>query len=367
MSQTSDSNAIYLTQIHQLKNLQKVDDEIHEIEKSLEKGPKELEKVEARFAQVQEIRNKIQDKLDHMQKQKQQLTRESEEEYERQKKSKDKLMATGNEREYNAVTREIDNIEKSAQGRERELTAIQEELNTQNAMLDETQKEYVDLQVEVESLRSKIEKNQAEADRSLKKLRKRRTECTQDISRPILLRYEFIRERLEHPVIVALKDPICPSCHISVPPQTYNDLLRGGQIMSCPNCQRLIVSYEAYIEDDEEAKQQAAIEKELERQKEQASAKTSHRKTSSGRSAALDKDYNKEDRDEVEFGHTSDDEMDDDMRMVNHIIETDLDNLSRSAGISDLTDMPETTGLTDLGGDSESSDKDDMRPVNHID
>ena len=128
--------------------------------------------------------------------------------------------------------------------------------------------------------------------------------------------------------------------------------------MSCPNCQRLIVSFEAYIEDDEEAKKQAAIEKELERQKEQASAKPSHRKASSGRSAALDKDYSKDDRDEVEFGHTSDDELDDDMRLVNHIVETDLDNLSRSADISDLTGMSETTGLTDLGGDSESSDKD---------
>ena len=77
-------------------------------------------------------------------------------------------------------------------------------------------------------------------------------------------RYEFIRERLDHPVIVAVKDGICTGCHIAVPPQTFIELQRGQQIMSCPNCQRLIF-WDKHFEEEapdqvnaEEASKEAA-------------------------------------------------------------------------------------------------------------
>ena len=54
------------------------------------------------------------------------------------------------------------------------------------------------------------------------------------------MRYEFIRVRLEHPVIVAVTDGICSGCNIAVHPQSFIELQRGQQILSCPNCQRLI-------------------------------------------------------------------------------------------------------------------------------
>ncbi len=359
MSQISDTRKIYLAQIHQLKTLQMVDDEIHKINKTLEKGPQELEKLEASFKAVDDRRSHILEKLEHLQKQQKELERTTADEAERLKKSKEKLMAAGNEREYNAATSEIDSIEKMSQPRDDERLALQDELNTQNTMLEETDKEYQNLKAQVEQKRADVEKTQNDAAKSLKKLNKTREENTQNISRPILQRYEFIRERLEHPVIVALKDAICPSCHIAVPPQTYNDLLRGGQIMSCPNCQRLIVSFEDFIEDDEAAKQKAAEEREQE--KDQAAAgKPVHR----GRSAALEsREYSKDDPDEVGFGPGTEEQLDDDLHMGN-TIENDLDVYSRSADISDLTGMSETAGLDGLGGlgtdEADKSSDDDL-------
>ena len=60
------------------------------------------------------------------------------------------------------------------------------------------------------------------------------------ISPPVLSRYEFIRNRLRHPVIVPVEAGICSGCHIAIPPQVFIDLQRGNHIMSCPNCQRLM-------------------------------------------------------------------------------------------------------------------------------
>lgn len=50
-----------------------------------------------------------------------------------------------------------------------------------------------------------------------------------------------------------LENYICPSCHIAIPPQDFNEMLRGEHIMSCPNCQRLIVWRDDFLADDPEA------------------------------------------------------------------------------------------------------------------
>ncbi len=350
MPQTSENRDIYLSQVHQLKQLQKVDDIIYDEKKVLEQAPKDLKELEDRFARVEQQRNHIQEKLAHLREQELRVKRETEEESERLRKSKDKLMASGNEREYNAVTREIDALEKMAQPREDERVRMLDELKTQTALFEENEQEYVDLRTQVESRRVSMEETLKKAGARLRQLDRDRVACSREIPKPIFQRYEFIRERLEHPVIVALKDCICPSCHIAVPPQTYNDLLRGGQIMSCPNCQRLIVSYEDYIADDPEEQARAAAERES------MGSRPGHKKTAAGRSAALERDY-KDEKEDVEFGSTPDD-LDDDLHMGSSI-DSELSNMSRMADVSDLADMSETTGLSEIGADGEDSDKND--------
>jgi uncharacterized protein len=63
-------------------------------------------------------------------------------------------------------------------------------------------------------------------------------------------RYEFIRSRISNPVIVPVTQGICNGCHISIPPQSYIELQKGQQILSCPNCQRLIYWSEHFVSEE---------------------------------------------------------------------------------------------------------------------
>lgn len=258
MSQTTDNHAYYLTQIHQLKQLQKIDDMIHDVEQTLIHRPQELKNLQDQFTRSEIQRNRIIEKIDHLNEQSNRLKREIDEETSRLKKSKNKLMATGNEREYSAVSREIDNLEKKTQPREDERIALLEELRIQNENLAEVDVQYNELKAKLEERQASIAQELAECEKRKAELEGVREECRKDVPVPIFQRYEFIRSRLEHPVIVPLTDYICPSCHIAVPPQTFNDLLRGEHILSCPNCQRLIVWREHYMADDPNAKDAAA-------------------------------------------------------------------------------------------------------------
>jgi uncharacterized protein len=49
----------------------------------------------------------------------------------------------------------------------------------------------------------------------------------------------------------------CGGCHMTIPPQLYNILIRGNSIESCPNCHRIIYWDELLKEKALEAGEQA--------------------------------------------------------------------------------------------------------------
>lgn len=243
----------YLEQIRQLVELQKVDDEIFEVNQRKENAPRELKELEERFHTVESRRNHIQDKLEHLQEQKKRLALEQDGDNAKMSKSKDKLMQAGNTREYQAMMREMDSIEKIYRTREEEKTTLLEELqNTLDAKKDIDQS-YEEIKAEYDCKLESLEATLKEADEELAILGDKRRLAAKAIPQPKFIRYEFIRKRLEHPVIVNVEDGVCSGCHIAIPPQTFIELQTGQQILSCPNCQRLIYWDQHYMTPEERA------------------------------------------------------------------------------------------------------------------
>jgi predicted nucleic acid-binding Zn-ribbon protein len=234
------TNAIYFDQIKQLVELQKVDDAIFAVRQDIERSPRELENMERRYEESEAQRNRILDKLAHLQEQQKRLSLEIDDDSARIKKSKNKLMQVGNTREYHAMLREMDGMEKINRSREEEKVTLLEELQLQNSALAEIDGNHVLLKTELETKRDGMEERLQQAQKTLEDLNKKRAKVSRFIPQPVFMRYEFIRVRMEHPVIVAVKDGVCSGCNITVPPQSFIELQRGQQILSCPNCQRLI-------------------------------------------------------------------------------------------------------------------------------
>ncbi|MDE5879324.1 MAG: hypothetical protein K2G99_04800 [Desulfovibrio sp.] len=252
------SDAVYLDQIQQLVELQKVDDEIFAVRQELEAAPRELEDLERRFSAVEARRARILDKLSHLQEQKKRLSLEIDDDSARIKKSKNKLMQVENTREYHAMMREMDSMEKINRTREEEKLTLLEELQLQESALAECDEEHGAVKAELDAARDGLDARLAQARAQLETLSSKRETVGKAIPKPVFMRYEFIRKRLEHPVIVAVREGVCSGCNIAVPPQAFIDLQRGQQIQSCPNCQRLIF----WCEHFEEPKPQAPAEAE---------------------------------------------------------------------------------------------------------
>ena len=217
--------SLYLEQIRQLVALQRVDDAIHSVEMELEQAPKELEDLKNRFAATNTQRERVLEKLAHLKEQEKRITGELDDDSSRIKKSKNKMMQVSNSREYQAMAREMDNA------------------------LQEVDAIWADLKAELEAKQISLETRQDEARKRLDELAQVRSETGSAVPRPVLDRYEFIRRRLSHPVIVPVTAGVCSGCRIMIPPQTFIELQGGHKIINCPNCQRLIYWVEHFNEE----------------------------------------------------------------------------------------------------------------------
>lgn len=232
--------SLYIKQIEQLIFLQQVDDEILTLEKRLNEAPQKINLIEQKLETQQKQKKDIKEKIEVLTEQEKKLNQEIEENYTKIKKSKNRLMMVENSKEYHAIMREMDNLEKTNRMREEEKVALEEDLATQNNIYSSLESEIERTEEELQEKKKNMEFQLSNADNRLKELREKREKSTQDIPKPILSRYEFIRSRLNNPVIVSVEKGICTGCNISIPPQIFIELQKGEQILSCPNCQRLI-------------------------------------------------------------------------------------------------------------------------------
>lgn len=232
--------SLYLDQIAQLVALQRVDDEIFSIEKEMEKAPREVEALREDFAALQAEKARLDDKMTHLREQAKRIDFDIDTDLDKISKGKDKLMQVGNAKEYHAMMREMDTLEKTSRTREEEKITLADELERQNAAMADMAERYAEMESNLKAKEESLDARLTEANRKRAGLDNERAEAGKNIPSPVLARYEFIRQRLSHPVIVSVDTGVCSGCNIAIPPQGYIELQRGSQILSCPNCQRLI-------------------------------------------------------------------------------------------------------------------------------
>ncbi len=231
---------MYQKQIEQLVMLQRIDGEMIALKSELENAPMEIQSLERKYQDVEGSRSLVREKLEYLTDQLRRLETDIEEDHVRLRKSKSKMMMVGNSKEYHAMVREMDSLEKLNRSRDEEKAAFSEELERQGTQDSELSAKADALHQELETARAGLAQRIESARKRLDSLDVMRKEACSVLPKPILSRYEFIRSRLANPVIVSVDNGVCSGCNISIPPQAYIELQKGQQILSCPNCQRLI-------------------------------------------------------------------------------------------------------------------------------
>ncbi len=230
----------YIEQIKKLVELQEIDSEMIKLKQRLVDAPRHLETLQASLDDLEGQIEQVKERLDLLNQQKDKLQKDISDDSHKVKKSKNKLMMVSNTKEYHAMMREMDNLEKLNRFREEEMTNLTEDIQVHQEKMEDLTTESASVKEELAISQSTLDSEMEKINKRINQLEKSRKKACSNVPVPILARYNFIKDRLNNPVIVSVKRGVCTGCYISIPPQSFIEIQKGEQILSCPNCQRLI-------------------------------------------------------------------------------------------------------------------------------
>ncbi|MBN2706641.1 MAG: hypothetical protein JXR89_09405 [Deltaproteobacteria bacterium] len=164
--------------------------------------------------------------------------------------SKEKITQIANNKEYFAVLKELEHNQKAVEKQELELSGVIEEIESIKEQIADNDKELAAKHQEMEQEEKAISEKIASLEKKIKAGEKGRQGKAQEIDEVFLRRYQRIRKRFRN-AVVAAENGTCKGCNVNVPPQIYIDLLKGHDMINCPNCQRIMVNRKEQVEDKE--------------------------------------------------------------------------------------------------------------------
>lgn len=215
-------------QIDVLKNSQSgLHGAMNGIEQGLDTAREELAGLQARVAQLEQEKGDLEGLL------------ATEQENIRRSESHMKEIKTN--KEFQAIGREIAAARKQAAELEEQLLQkigqIEElagEISAKSASLAEleenTAQRIKEKQAEIAAVQQDIDADAA-----------RRDEITKHLPASLIKRYNSLREQRRGQAIAIARDGYCLGCNMNLPPQLYNSLFRGDDLISCPHCQRVLI------------------------------------------------------------------------------------------------------------------------------
>jgi hypothetical protein len=223
-----------------LIQLQECDNRIAKVLQAKEQAPLRIQKLEDELRTVENQFKAYEDQIEAFRKDRRQLEREIQEVDGKIEKSSTKLTQIKSNKEYTAALKEIDDLKSiKFQTEEKAIQMMEtaEELerkckghkDTLKTLKDQSEKDKDAVKTELLGL-----------EKDLDALQKERGQLCCDFDQGLLKKYLFLRERKGGLAISSVVTGVCQTCHMGIPPQKFNELIRGNDLMTCPHCNRII-------------------------------------------------------------------------------------------------------------------------------
>lgn len=156
------------------------------------------------------------------------------------KRTRDRLLEVKTNKEYQAMLKEIELIEKNNSECEDEIIIALDAIDAAKRELKDKEKELADYRQTYEQEASRIAKEIDTIDRDFETARQKREGIQASVNKDLLKRYETIKARRNGRAVVSVWKGICDGCHMNIPPQMYIELQKTEELLQCPFCSRII-------------------------------------------------------------------------------------------------------------------------------
>lgn len=230
-----------LSELQTLIKLQEIDAQLYELERAKGDLPRRVHELESRINQLAADRQKKVETLAAASSEKRSAEGTLQMLRERRKKFESQLYAVTTNREYDAVTIELESADLEIDNNETrvlELLDREQALGKEIAVLDE---QIAQVQKEHDEQRAILDARLAETRSQVEALQSQRSQQTALLKPQLLSSYTRILRGKEGIAVVQMIRGACSGCNTRIPPQRAMEIREMDRIILCESCGRILV------------------------------------------------------------------------------------------------------------------------------
>ena len=252
--------------LQNLYELQRIDTEIDKIKTLRGELPLEVQDLEDEIAGLETRIENLKVELGELDKTASTRKMDIKKAEEAIKKYSEQLDNVRNNREYDALSKEIEFQKLEIELQEKRIREAQKAKAEKEALMEESKKRYADKVSDLEAKKGELNDIINETHKDEESLQSKSEELAATIDERLLTAYRRIRANARNGLAVVTVDrDACGGCFNKIPPQRQLDIRSRKKIIVCEYCGRILI--DKYICDYDGSQQKADLEALLDSQK----------------------------------------------------------------------------------------------------
>lgn len=240
---TADVDYSMQEKILALYELQKIDSKIDGINKVKGELPLEVQDLEDEMAGMKTRIEHINAEIEELNS----LTRQRKREVDQAKimigNYKEQQNNVRNNREYDAISKEIEYQELEIELAEKRLKEYAGGIKAKKLQLEEAENQMKEREADLAAKKAELEGIEAETAPLVEEYGVQEAQAKEKIDERLLAAYERIRRNVRNGLaVVTVKRDACGGCFNRIPPQRQADIRQGKKIIVCEYCGRILVA-----------------------------------------------------------------------------------------------------------------------------
>ena len=228
-----------------LYELQKIDSQIDEINKVKGELPEEVEDIEDEIAGLNTRVEKINAEIEELNTLTKQRRREIDQAQMQIAKYNEQLANIRNNREFDAITKEVEYQELEIEHAEKRLKEYATIGKAKKLSLEQTEATIAERMIDPTAKKAELDSIESETADQVNALVAQAEKAKTKIDERLLTAYDRIRSKVHNGLaVVTVQRDACSGCFNRIPPQRQVEVRQGKKLIVCEYCGRILVPEE---------------------------------------------------------------------------------------------------------------------------
>ncbi len=231
-----------------LVDLQEIDIRIRDLERGRQQIPERMEEIDQLLSQKREELTSEKNLLDEAELARRMLESDLKAEKEKIKKWEARLNELKSNRDYQALSREVEGARKANLGIEDEILRKMQDIEDLKTSIAQKEEDAAVHEKQLAAERAELQSKLDSINADIAAEGGGRQAAFALVDGRWFRQYDTIRKRRDGLAVVGVLDEHCQGCNMGIPPQLYNIVLKGTSIEICPFCSRILFYKQALDE-----------------------------------------------------------------------------------------------------------------------